>query len=179
MAELTTLARPYARAAFEFARDAQQLSAWSECLSLAAAVALQEKVKQKLEAPQLTSDEKSAVFVAVCGDALSTQVRNFIHILAENKRLELLPEIYPLFEAYKAQQEKAIDVEVTTAFELSPEIEAKLIKELSRKLNRDVTLQTTLDQSLLGGAVVRAGDTVIDGSVRGRLSQLAEVMGSH
>lgn len=178
MAELTTLARPYAKAAFESADQAGQLQQWSDMLALAAAVAQQDGMVKVLLSPALTSAQKAQAFIDVCGDQLNEGVANLLKALADNKRLTLLPQIQQLFEQHKAQREQSVDVEVTTAFELSGELQDKLAKALSAKLDRTVTLTTTVDKAILGGALIRAGDTVIDGSVRGRLAKLAEAMNS-
>lgn len=178
MAELTTLARPYAKAVFEYADAASDLATWSETLSVSAAVAQQDAMLKTLASPGLTSAQKAQTFIEVCGDAANDKAGNFLRVLADNKRLDLLPEISALFELYKSNREKAIDVHVATAFELSGDLETKLAKALSAKLDREVTVQSSVDKSLLGGIVVHAGDTVIDGSVRGRLAKLAESMNS-
>lgn len=178
MAELTTLARPYARAAFDTARADGQLTEWANALSVAASVACEQKVKQLLVAPGLTAAQKSAAFADVCGAELSHKFKNFVSVLAENKRLALLPFIQTLFLDLKAQLEKAVHVDVATAFELSAESKAQLVIALTKKLDRVVTLESTVDKSLIGGAIIRAGDTVIDGSVKGRLAKLAEAMNS-
>jgi len=176
MAELITLARPYAKAAFEFARAAQDLAAWQSALSQAAAVSLHKDVKSLLASPNRTSAEKGSTFGEICGDVLNDRQRNFVTILADNNRLNLLPQISELFGLYKANQEKTVDVEIKTAFDMSSQLEQKLVATLKIKLDRDVELNTTVDKALLGGALIRAGDTVIDGSARGRLAKLAEVM---
>ncbi len=176
MAELTTLARPYAKAAFEQARIATDLAGWSEALVLVAAVSQEENIQKVQTAPSLTAEQKSAMFLEVCGDKLNEKQQNFIKILSENKRLSLLPQVFELFELFKANQEKSVDVDVQTAFEISAELQDKLAQTLRKKLDREVTLQTSVDKNLLGGALIRAGDTVIDGSVRGRLAKLAEAM---
>ena len=178
MAELTTLARPYAKAAFEYAQAQQQLANWSAMLGLAAAVAQDATMQQVLKAPRLTSTEKATTFVEVCGDKFDAQARNFLNIVSENNRMELLPEIAGLFELYKAEQEKSVDVDVTSAFALSDEQQDKLAKVLSARLGREVRLHAAEDASLIGGVVIRAGDLVIDGSVRGKLAKLAEALKS-
>lgn len=178
MAELTTLARPYARAAFESAREDAQLDAWAKALAVAAAVSAEPKVKQLLAAPGLTAAQKSAAFADVCGAELSDKFKNFVSVLAENKRLALLPYIQTLFSDLKAQLEKTINVEVTTAFEIDAAVKQQLVDALTKKLDRKVSLEAQIDQSLIGGAVIRAGDTVIDGSVKGRLAKLADAMNS-
>lgn len=178
MAELTTLARPYARAAFESARADSQLEEWANALAVAASVVVEPKVKQLLAAPGLTAAQKSAAFAEVCGSELSDKFNNFVSVLAENKRLALLPFIESLFVDLKAQLEKAINVEVTTAFSLTVELQSQLVIALTKKLDRVVTIESAVDESLIGGAVIRAGDTVIDGSVKGRLAKLADTMNS-
>ncbi|MEE1922278.1 F0F1 ATP synthase subunit delta [Pseudomonas sp. 148P] len=178
MAELTTLARPYAKAAFEHAQAHQQLANWSAMLGLAAAVSQDDTMQRLLKAPRLTSAQKATTFIDVCGDKFDAQARNFIHTAAENGRLLLLPEIAAQFELYKAELEKSVDVEVTSAFALNQEQQDKLAKVLSARLSREVRLHATEDASLIGGVVIRAGDLVIDGSVRGKLAKLAEALKS-
>ncbi len=145
MAELTTLARPYAKAAFEHAQAHQQLASWSAMLGLAAAVSQDDTMQRVLKAPRLTSADKAATFIDVCGDKFDVKVQNFIHVVAENDRLPLLPEIAALFDLYKAEQEKSVDVEVTSAFALNQEQQDKLAKVLSARLDREVRLQVAED----------------------------------
>jgi F-type H+-transporting ATPase subunit delta len=178
MAELTTLARPYAKAAFEYAQAHQQLTDWSAMLGLAAVVSQDPTIQRVLKAPRLTSTDKASTFIEVCGDKFNAQVCNFIHAAAENDRLALLPEIAELFALYKAEQEKSVDVGVTSAFALNDEQQDKLAKVLSARLGREVRLHAAEDASLIGGVVIRAGDLVIDGSVRGKLAQLAYALKS-
>jgi F-type H+-transporting ATPase subunit delta len=178
MAELTTLARPYAKAAFEYARSANNVQSWFEALEVSAAVAEHDQVKKALAVSGLSAAQKASVFVQVCGDRLDENQQNFIHTLASNKRLALLPFVKALFAKMKAQQEKTIDVEVTAAFELPVDLINKLAQALSAKLDRKVSVQSSVDKSLLGGVVIHTGDMVIDGSVRGRLAKLAEAMKS-
>jgi F-type H+-transporting ATPase subunit delta len=176
MAELSTLARPYAKAAFEFARDNDALAQWSETLSLAAQITQQQQVAQLLSSPSLTSGQMAETFGGLLGDDLTTKAANFIGALAMNKRLLLLPYISEQFQALKAQQEQTVNVEVTSAFELSEAEAAQLTKALSANLSREVNLSSTVDTNLIGGVVVRAGDMVIDGSVRNKLAQLTDAM---
>jgi F-type H+-transporting ATPase subunit delta len=178
MAELTTLARPYARAAFEIAAEQQQLAAWAETLGTLAGVVKTAKVQEALDAPGLTALAKSHILEALLGDGLSPQHSNFLRTLADNKRLALLPYIYELFLALKAEHEKTLNVEVVSAFALDLSWQETLAKALGKKLDRRINISTQLDKSLLGGAIIRAGDTVIDGSVKGRLAKLAEAMNS-
>lgn len=178
MAELTTLARPYAKAAFQVALDDNALDDWSRMLSLGAAVTTEERVKLLLQAPALTSEQVAESFVEICGDELSDKGKAFIRLLSENKRLPLLGEILRIFEYLKAQQQKSIDVELTTAYDISAELTEKLATALSKRLQREIKLATHTDQELIGGAIIRAGDTVIDSSVRGKLAKLAESINS-
>ena len=178
MAELSTLARPYAKAAFEYAAASNELKGWSESLAVIAVVAQQGKVEKLLSSPTYTAEQQAQQLMDVCGESLSEAGRNFISVLAENRRLKLLPYIQQQFEVLKANREKSVDVNVTSAGEITPEQQQKLAAALQAKLDREVNLQVSIDKSLLGGAVIRAGDTVIDGSIRGRLAKLAEALNS-
>ncbi|MGC6481317.1 MAG: F0F1 ATP synthase subunit delta [Porticoccaceae bacterium] len=178
MAELSTLARPYAKAAFEYAVDAKGLQGWSDSLALAASVAQQPSVEELLSSPSATAVEQAGAVQDICGDALATACQNFISILSENRRLQLLPHISQQFETMKANLEKAVDVDIVAANDLDAAQQQTLSDALSAKLERKVNLQVSLDKSLLGGAIIRAGDTVIDGSIRGRLTKLAESLNS-
>ena len=178
MAELSTLARPYAKAAFEYARDKEALAQWAQQLAMAAAVTMDDAMVTVLSSPALTAEQQAQTVTEVCGDALSAELHNYIFILADNKRIALLPEISSLFNQYKANQEKSVDVEVVSAFDLAQATTEKLAQVLGKKLEREVKVSTSTDESLLGGVLIRAGDLVIDGSVRGRLNKLAEAMNS-
>ncbi|RLQ22028.1 F0F1 ATP synthase subunit delta [Seongchinamella sediminis] len=178
MAELSTLARPYAKAAFEYAREHNALAQWSQQLATAAAVAANEGMDSVLDNPSLTDEQQAQTMNEVCGDATGQEVKNFISILASNKRLSLLPVIADQFELLKSNLEKSVNVEVVSAFDLSEETANRLADVLGRKLEREVKVSTSTDQDLLGGVLIRAGDLVIDGSVRGRLNKLAEAMNS-
>ena len=178
MAELSTLARPYARAAFEYAAQAGELQSWSDSLSTAGAVAQQSNVVDLLSSPSVTAQQQATALIEICGDALDEKGQNFLTVLSENHRLQLLPEISLQFDILKANREKAVDVELVAAHELDAEQQQKLSDALSAKLERKVNMQVSLDKNLLGGAVIRAGDLVIDGSIRGRLAKLAESLHS-
>lgn len=178
MAELSTLARPYARAAFEFARDKGQLDAWSSALAVAAAVSRDERVASVLASPAHTAQQLAETVNGLCGEDLNTDQQNFIQVLAANKRLPLIPEIAGLFEHHKAEHERSVDVTVTSAYPLEEATEQSLAQVLTKKLEREVKVATEVDQSLIGGVLIRAGDLVIDGSVRGRLNKLSEAMNS-
>jgi len=178
MAELSTLARPYAKAAFEYAVEAEDLQGWSDSLALTGTVAQQPALSKLLSSPSATAVQQADAFKDICGDQLLAACQNFISILSENRRLQLLPQISQQFEIMKANREKAVDVDVVAARELDAGQQKTLSDALSATLERKVNLQVSLDKSLLGGAVIRAGDTVIDGSIRGRLTKLAESLNS-
>lgn len=178
MAEITTVARPYAKAAFQHALAQNQLAEWSAMLGFAAAVASDSSVKPILSNPKLTAQAKAEAVATVCGDKLSEQGRNFISLLAQNKRLAALPEIAHLYDLLRAEQERTVDVEITTAFAATDEQVKSLANALKQKLGRDVAISNEIDASLIGGAVIRAGDLVIDGSVRGKLTKLANTLNS-
>ncbi|MGO1233266.1 MAG: F0F1 ATP synthase subunit delta [Marinobacter sp.] len=178
MAELTTLARPYAKAVFAAAEDQNAIDLWDQALAFAAQVAADQQVKNILANPGLSEQRKAELFVDCFEEPLPEALRNFLSILAENKRLALLPAISVLFRLYRADLEKSVSLTVDTAFELSAEEQQKLIDALSKKLERKVELEATVDQSLIGGVVVRTGDLVIDASVRGKLARMAKALGS-
>ncbi len=174
MSQLTTLARPYARAAFETAVQDGALKAWSSMLNLLGSLMQETKVSGFLSSPSCSTGEQAQTLIDLSGSELDAKGQNFVLVLAANKRLKLLPEIANIFEALKADHEKTVDVEVISAFALDTAAESKLAAALKQRLQRDVKLNTTVDRSLIGGMVVRAGDLVIDGSVRGKLNKLSE-----
>ncbi|HQQ63402.1 MAG TPA: F0F1 ATP synthase subunit delta [Pseudomonadales bacterium] len=176
MAELVTLARPYAKAAFEVALGEGKLGDWQVMLDTAGAVVSDEKVRAALSSPALTSEQQSQLMLGVCGDSLDAKASNLVRALASNKRLSLLPEIAIQFSNLKAQQEKIVAVEIRSAFPMDDAVAARLQQALGKKWQCRVELQTEVDASLLGGVVIKAGDTVIDASVRGRMQKLAEAL---
>ncbi|MEK9533256.1 MAG: F0F1 ATP synthase subunit delta [Halieaceae bacterium] len=173
MIEPTTLARPYARAAFEHARGADQLSDWQAALAELAAIAADDKVAAALKDPNQTAAQRAATLSALVGDGLPQAVSNLLAIMSDNGRLSLLPEVSALFDQLKQAVESSIAVHVTSAYPLSDNETQTLSESMQAKLNRSITLTSEADPSLLGGAIIRADDLVIDGSVRGRLNKLA------
>ena len=178
MAELTTIARPYAKAAFQYAQACGKATQWAESIGVLAAVVASDNVSAYLDQPQLTAEQQADALAEVCGDALNDSVKNFIVIMAENKRLPVLPEVFVLYSRYLAELEQTEEVNVASAFELTADEEQKLITTLKKKLGKEVTLQSTVDKTLIGGVVIHAGDLVIDSSVRGKLAKLAETLNS-
>lgn len=178
MAELNTVARPYTRAAFEYAVAQGSLDQWANMLTVSAQVVADVTVARVLVNPALTVEQKIAILMTLLEGELDQGGQNFVGLLAENHRLALLPEIAEQFKKLKAAQESSIEVDLTTAFELDDEQQQTLARVLSTKLGRDVSVTTQIDISILGGVIVRTDDLVIDGSVRARLAKLAEAMNS-
>jgi F-type H+-transporting ATPase subunit delta len=173
MADKSTIARPYAKAAFEEARDRKRLGPWSEALRTGAAVLGDARVEALLGNPRVTPEELAALVIGIAGPQLDEEGRNFMRTLADNRRLALLPEISALFDELKSEAEGIIDVTVTSAAPLDDVQRGKLAKALERRLGRSVRMQCATDPALIGGAVLRAGDLLIDGSLRGRLERIA------
>lgn len=176
MAELATLARPYAKAAFDLARSADRLDRWSRMLGLLSAAAQTPEAKALIGTPALPSEAKAHRLIDIVRDDLDDSGRRFVLVLADNKRLELLPEIAEQFEARKAEAEQILDVEIAAAVGLSETQMNDYAEALERRFSQQVNLSVAVDPGLVGGAVIRAGDTVIDGSVRGRLTRLVEAL---
>lgn len=178
MAESTTIARPYAKAAYLFASENNQLDAWESALALLAALVNEADVQKALADPRLSADGKAQVLADICADELNDGARNLVSQLAQNGRLALLPAIHELYHQFMAAHQKFADVELLSAHELEGAEVEKLTAALKKRLGVDVKVSTGVDESLIGGVLVRAGDTVIDSSVRGRLQKLAEQLNS-
>lgn len=174
MAELITLARPYAKAAFEHAKEAKQLKEWSKMLYLAALIASDSDVQVLVKNPDVTHEQIATLFINVAGSAFDESFNNMIHLLVDNRRVMLLPEMAQLFEKYRAEADKTLDVDVISAFEMNNEEKDHLTAALEKRFSREIILHCRVDSSLIAGAIIRAGDKVIDGSARGRLHQLTE-----
>jgi F-type H+-transporting ATPase subunit delta len=169
MSQAMTLARPYARAAFAVARDAARLPAWSDALAFAARVAADPQVAALLGNPKLTRDD---ALVLLAPDAAGEEFSHFLGLLFDNRRLALLPEIAGLFDELRFEAERVVRARVTSAVAL-PTAELETIKAaLRRRFGREVEVETAVDPALLGGAVIDAGDVVIDGSLKGKLARL-------
>ncbi len=173
MAEKSTIARPYAVAAFELAKEQSDLAKWSDMLGFAAVVASDELMQKYIGNPAVSQDTLSRLMIEICGDQLNEIGNNFIKVLIANNRLDVLPEIVVLYNQLRADAEKTVDAEVISAFPLSEAQQTALIEGLKKRLGREVNLVSKVDENLLGGAIVRAGDLVIDGSVSGQLDKLA------
>jgi F-type H+-transporting ATPase subunit delta len=173
MAEKTTIARPYAKAAFREAQGDKGLTQWSETLRAAATAVRDPRVHELLGSPSVGGEDLAQFVMGVTGAPLDEHGQNFFRMLAENHRLGYLPEISALFDGYKDEAESVIDVTVTSAAPIDSAQQQALSKALERKLKRTVRLHCDTDSTLIGGAVLRAGDTVIDGSLLSRLKRIA------
>ena len=178
MAEAKTIARPYAEAAFALAREQKALAAWSGMLALLAAVAGDEQLRRLAADPRVSHEQVLGLILGVCGDQLTREGQNFVRALIENRRLAVIAEVVAVFEELKNAAEARIEADVQTAFPLSADQVKALEQGLTRKLSRSVTVTVTVDPALIGGTLVRAGDLVIDDSVRGRLQRLAATLNS-
>ena len=176
MAETITVARPYAQAAFMFANSRQVLGEWSDMLELLAAIVRDNELRRLIDSPRITESQLADLVIRVAGDHIDEKCANFVRVLAENRRLALLPEITALFQIQRRNAEGRIKAEMISAFPASKEQQARIVESLRKRLGRDVELTCVTDESLLGGAIIRAGDLVIDGSVRGKLERLGTAL---
>lgn len=172
MSELTTAARPYAKAVFEMAKEAGGLTQWSAQLAAMSAVVAAEGSASLLSHPRMTKEQKAQAFADIAGSAIDVQGQNLLKVLAENDRFALLPEIAVLFEQFKAEAEGAVDAEITSAMDMTDDQRQAIAAALQKRLGREVKLVTKIDPSLMGGAIIRAGDLVIDGSIQSRLKDM-------
>ena len=176
MAETGELARPYAVAAFKQADEEGRLGEWAEMLELLAAVARDATMSGLIANPRVDRVRLVELFIDVCGDRLSDTGRNFVKVVGQYDRFALLPDISKRFAEERAAREGRNQVHVTSAFELSKPQRKTIVKAMEARLGTKVTLDCEVDDSLIGGVVIRAGDLVIDASLRGRLAQLAQTL---
>ncbi len=176
MADRATIARPYARAAFAYANGAKELAAWSKLLGAAAVGAKDARVSRLIGNPHVTGDELVALLGGMSKQAAGEGGTNFLRVLADNGRLALLPEIAAQFEKLRADVEGLVDVTVIAAREIAAPQQKRLEAALAKRLGREVRMHTRIDESLIGGAIVQAGDLVIDGSLKGRIERLGSAL---
>lgn len=172
MSELTTAARPYAKAVFELAESTGSLDSWSEQLGLMAAIASAEGSESFLNNPKALVSDKIDTFVEVAKGGLNDKSVNLLKSLGENNRFALLPDMASLFETFKSESQGEVEGELISAAAVSPEQESAIVTALEKRLGRKVKLVTKIDESLMGGAVIRVGDLVIDGSLQGRFQTM-------
>jgi len=177
MADLITIARPYAKAAFDFAVERNCIEEWQKMLVLAARVSQDEQIKSVLTS-DMKPDSIANVFISICKDELDEYRSNFIKVMAENKRLALLPEVLALFVKYCSEREAMANVDVTSASPLTPAQLNKIKAAIEQRLSRKVKLECHIDESIISGFIIRMGDMVIDSSIRGRLNRLSDALQS-
>jgi F-type H+-transporting ATPase subunit delta len=173
MAEISTIARPYAVAAYKLGREQKALGKWSEMLGFAAAVANDAQIKAYIQDPKVVSSDLQTTFLKVCGDQLNENGQNLVKVLVEYGRLSILPEISSAFEALKAQDEGTLDAEIIAASKPSAAEVKDLVKRLEAKFGKKIEASVSVDPELIGGIKIIVGDTVIDASVKGQLQNLA------
>lgn len=176
MSDISTLARPYARAVFETARAKASQPTWSEALALMSIVASDPTMKEVLDNPKMTKAQKGEVFAGVCEGKIDDAAKNLIALLAENSRLSICPSIAEQYELLRSADEGVVEAEVISAMPLDSDQESVLKESLKKKLGSDVTLTTKVDESLIGGVIVKAGDMVIDGSIRSQIASLTNAL---
>ncbi len=173
MAEVVSLARPYALAAFQQAQEEGALSSWSEVLDFVSALAADSELATVISDPRVAQERLTQLMLDLCAERLSSTQENFLRLLITNRRLQVVGKITELFEARRAEQEGRSRVEVRSAFALEPRFEQVISGVMAKRLGNVVDLSVVEDPGLIGGVVIRSGDLVIDLSLRGRLKQLS------
>ena len=176
MADKTTIARPYAQAMFDVACGKGDLAKTSDALTIASAIAQDAAFSSILDNPHTASDKLAELMIGVVGDKATKEVNNFIKVMAENRRLDVMPEVSELFKQYKATEESTVNAEVISATKLTAAQQKQIASKLKQRLGREVTLQCSIDENIIGGAIIRAGDLVIDGSITGQLEKLSQAL---
>lgn len=172
MAEKSTVARPYAQAVFELANSQGKLAEWSQMLAAVAQVVGHEKVNELISDTNVQKEVAADLVIDIAGETLSAEGKNFVRVLSDNRRLALLPAILDQYEMLRAEVENTVEAEMLTAKDVPADVQKAIVGALEKRLGRKVTLSVRIDEGILGGAVVRAGDLVIDGSAAGRLQGL-------
>ena len=167
-----TIARPYAIAAFAQAQDEADLGAWSDMLKLLSLVIADPQMQGILDNPRLDAKFLSEFVLGICAEHMSETGRNFVNVLSDAGRLSLAPLIYQLFEQKRLEAEDIVEVEVVSAYELEQKEKDRIAKAMGKRFGKKINISTRIDESLIGGAIIRAGDSVIDASVLGKLKQL-------
>ncbi len=176
MEERTTIARPYAEAAYAQARREEQVSAWADAVELLSVIVSDEAVALRLNDPRVSRAQLEELVMSVGGEAFSGTRGNFIKVLLENGRLGYAPEICSLFQALRTADENQLDVEIISAYPLDTASEGAIAMAITEKMGKEIKMNSQVDPSLIGGVIIRAGDQVIDASLRGRVNQLSNVL---
>ena len=177
MADFTTAARPYANAVYDIANESKTLDSWSDALANLANVVNDAQISELLSDPEMGKQQKGELLIQVLADKLNQPQQNLVKLMAENGRLIIMQDVQQQFEVARAKAENKVDAEVVSAFELTAQQTDELINTLKNKLGCDITLTTTIDESLIGGVVIKAGDTIIDASMKSQLDSLALSLG--
>lgn len=178
MAEARTIARPYAEAVFKLAKANDTLPAWSDMLQLTAAIAGDERIRALIGNPRVPTKRLNELFLSICGDKLDNEGRNFVLLLVENRRVEILPQVSELFEQLKAQHEGVLEAHIASAFAMSDAQLKDLVTNLEAKFKRKIEAKVSVNPELIGGVKVEIGDEVLDASVRGKLEAMAVALKS-
>ena len=176
MAEPVTIARPYAEAVFKLASEGNALAAWSDALANINGVVADERVQACISDPKVNAQQLEGLVLGVVGDKLSGDARNFIQVLVQNHRLDLMPLISSHYEALKRDKEGVLEAQIISALQMSDEQVKQLVAQLESKYKRKVTVQVDTDASLIGGVKIIVGDKVIDATVRGKLDAMAAAL---
>ncbi|MCX7086350.1 MAG: F0F1 ATP synthase subunit delta [Methylococcales bacterium] len=176
MSELATLARPYAAAVFKRAKETNATKEWSQSLSFMSAVLENEDIAVVVDNPKVNKQKLSELMLDICQEQLTAENSNFLKLLVHNNRLVLLPQIAKLYESYKAEDEGYVEVEVVSAYTLSKEAKQSFSVTLEKTLGKKIHMNVSVDKTLIGGVLVRAGDRVIDGTIKGRLQHMHKAL---
>ena len=176
MSSMTTLARPYAKAAFELARDEQALARWDDMLKLASDMVMEKSMAALLESPHVSQAEVVKILADAAGEAFNSKFTDYLSVLADNGRLSLLPQATTLFRKFRETEEKRLSVKVVSVVPLEEGQVSRLQEALARRFECEIELDNEIDKDVIGGAVVYAGDQVIDGSLRGKLEKLSTAL---
>jgi F-type H+-transporting ATPase subunit delta len=173
VAEISSIARPYAQAIFELARTDGEYTHWSDALAVMAMVAADSNMSALFGNPRVSRDDSGRALADVCGDRIDDRGRNLVRLLAQNRRLQVLPAISEQYERLRAEAERTVRAELESALPVAEGEQQRIADALKARLGREVELVCRINEDLIGGAVIRAGDLVIDGSARARLDKLA------
>jgi F-type H+-transporting ATPase subunit delta len=173
MAELATIARPYAEAAFKIASEERALPVWGEMLKFAAAIMADPAMQTAMDNPRLGAAEKESLFLSVAGDKLNVVGRSFVKTLVESDRITLLPQIEAMFSDLKNAAEGVAEAEIVSAIALTDAQVNDLKAVLEKRFGKKIETTVTIDPSLIGGARIVVGDQVVDGSIAGKLAAMA------